>query len=163
MKHALLLALFTSLAAGCSKAGASGVAPDFTLRSLDGQDVTLSSLRGRPVLVVFWAVGCPPCRQEVPALIDLKKRYGSSDNGLAVLAVNAWNESAQKIEAFAGEKGINYAVLLNGMPVARKYSVQGIPTAVLIDPEGNIIHRETGYSPSLVHDVGSRIEPFLRS
>jgi thiol-disulfide isomerase/thioredoxin len=162
MKHAILLALFASLAAGCGKAGASGAAPDFTLKTLEGQEVTLSSLRGRPVLIVFWAVGCPPCRQEVPALIELKKRYGG-DRGLAVLAVNAWNESPQKVEAFAEEKGINYALLMNGRPVAQKYGVQGIPTAVVIDPDGNILHRETGYSPSLVRDVGSLIESFVRS
>jgi thiol-disulfide isomerase/thioredoxin len=142
----LAIAGFAALAAAlaaCSKdAEATGTAPDFTLEEIEGGQVSLSDYRGRAVLLVFWAVGCPPCRREVPALIEVSDRYRAE--GLTVLAVNAWNEPPEAVRQFAGQQGIRYPVLLRGRSAALQYSIRAIPAVFYIDPQGRLAGNHVG-------------------
>jgi len=111
--------------------------PGFTLNTLAGEPVDLDSYLGNtPVLVVFWASWCPPCKREIPLINELRQQYG--ENELQIFAVNI-NESIETVSSFARDWGINYTVLMDrSAEVADQYGVRGIPTNVLFDRDGNI-------------------------
>src|SRR5581483_9044173 len=90
--------------------GKSGVAPDFTLETLDGKNVRLSELRGKAVLLNFWATWCGPCKIETPWLVELQKQYGSQ--GLQVIGIAMDDSGKDDIARFAKDMGVNYPVLL---------------------------------------------------
>lgn len=113
------------------------LAPDFTLTALEGGDVQLSTLRGKPVILNFWATWCPPCRAEMPELEALWQRY--QDDGLLLIGVDQ-GENAATVERFArGVVGTTFPLLLDtNQAVGRAYGVRALPTTVFIDAEGRI-------------------------
>ncbi len=111
-------------------------APDFELQDLDGQSISLSSLRGSPVMLNFWASWCPPCRYEMPFIQEVYDEW--SDKGLMVLAINL-EESASTAKQFMQAEGLSFPVLLDTRSiVAGKYNIRAIPTTFLIDKDGII-------------------------
>lgn len=118
-------------------------APDFTLQTLDGKDVTLSSLRGKAVLLNFWATWCGPCKIEMPWFVELQKEYGPQ--GLQIVGVAMDDSSTQDIQTFVKEMGVNYPVLLGKESVGQAYGgVDVLPTTFFIDRNGDIVAREFG-------------------
>ena len=115
----------------------SVLAPDFTLTALDGGNMQLSTLRGKPVILNFWATWCPPCRAEMPELEALWQRY--KDDGLLLIGVDQ-GENATTVERFArGVVGTTFPLLLDtNQAVGRAYGVRALPTTVFIDAEGRI-------------------------
>lgn len=114
----------------------AGLAPDFTLADLAGRQVTLSSLRGRPVLVNFFATWCPPCRAELP---ELQQLWTDKPGCLAVLGVVLDSGDASTVAQFARERGLGYPLLMDDGTAGVAYRVAGIPHSVLIDPEGRLV------------------------
>ena len=115
-------------------------APDFTLEGLEGDQVTLSNLAGRPVIVNLWASWCPPCRAEMPALEAVYETY--MDDGLEILAVNMTSQdSLPQAVAFVQELGLTFPILLdrNG-EAARLYQSRALPSTFFIDSEG-VVYR----------------------
>src|SRR5512138_1648113 len=84
-------------------------APDFALKDLNGNTVRLADLRGKAVLLNFWATWCPPCKVEIPWFVDLQKQYGPQ--GLQIVGVAMDDAGPDAIAKFAKEMGINYTVL----------------------------------------------------
>lgn len=119
-------------------------APDFTLTDLQGRSLRLSDLRGKAVILNFWATWCPPCKQEIPWFVDLQKRYGPE--GLQVVGVNMDDEGDQKnVAKFAAENSINYPVLLGKENVAAAYGgIDYLPTTFYIDRGGVVMDRVFG-------------------
>jgi peroxiredoxin/Cu/Ag efflux protein CusF len=118
-------------------------APDFTLPALTGTNVRLSDLRGKAVLVNFWATWCVPCRTEMPAIEALYQRY--KDRGLDVLAINLDVLSTAGVETFVKEVSVTFPIVLDpSWTVAQLYRVGGLPTTYLIDRGGNVVVREIG-------------------
>jgi thiol-disulfide isomerase/thioredoxin len=116
-------------------------APDFTLEDLDGNEVSLTSLRGKAVYLNFWATWCPPCVKEMPSVQEVYDKYGDR---VAIYAVNV-GESRAVVSEFLEENGYTLAVLLDeDKVVAHRYLVRGIPTNIFIDPRGVIVERVTG-------------------
>ena len=126
---------------GQIEVGAS--APDFNLDTLDGK-VRLSELRGRVVVVNFWATWCVPCREEMPALQTLSASRGASE--VMVLGVNATNlDSRNGATEFARNLGIAFPVAFDAKgDAARLYGVQGLPATFFIDREGVVRARSLG-------------------
>ena len=117
--------------------------PDFTLPTLSGAPIRLSELRGKVVLLNFWATWCVPCRLEMPALETLYQRH--KDAGLAVLTINLDTLSPAVAEAFVQEVRVTFPVALDpSWSIARAYRVLGLPTTYLIDRAGNAVVREVG-------------------
>ena len=112
------------------------LAPDFELQDLDGKTISLSGLRGKPVLLNFWATWCSPCRYEMPYLQEIYDEW--SEKELVVLAIDV-GESSSQAKTFLQSYGFSFTVLLdtNGS-VADKYGIRGIPTTFLIDKDGII-------------------------
>lgn len=112
--------------------------PDFKLKTLADTMVALSTLKGRPVVINFWASWCPPCRQEMPLLIAAYREY--REQGLEVLAVNLTDqEYAKDIRKFVAEFAMPFPVALdkNGK-VRGKYGLVALPTTVFVGSDGNV-------------------------
>jgi thiol-disulfide isomerase/thioredoxin len=128
------------------------VAPDFTLKDLDGKDVSLSQFKGKVVLINFWATWCDPCYIEIPWLIEMQEKYAGK--GFTILGV-ALDEEGKSVVApwvakerfnVNGQKlPMNYPILLGDDAVADKFGgLLGYPTSILISRDGKIIKRVTG-------------------
>jgi cytochrome c biogenesis protein CcmG/thiol:disulfide interchange protein DsbE len=114
------------------------LSPDFTLQTLDGQIVKLSDLRGKAVLINFWASWCPPCKAEMPAIQHVYDDY--HDRGLVVLEVNATNQDTlANAQAFLTENNLTFPVPLDTYgEVTRLYKINSFPTTFFIAPIGVI-------------------------
>jgi peroxiredoxin len=153
VKIAMLVTMLVSglVVAGCSSSPESAPviqpdspAPDFELQSLDGEMVALSSLRGRPVLLNFWATWCGPCRVEMPFIQETFKDGDWKEQGLVILAVNV-GESRSKAKEFMEVNGLSFRVLLDAdQSVAHDYNIRGIPTTYFIDKSGIMKDRKIG-------------------
>lgn len=114
-------------------------AADFTLKDLKGNNVTLSSFKGKKVLLIFGATWCPYCVAEVPELSAFYDKHQDKDVKLISVDIQ---ESIAKVTAFVGKHKIKYTVVLDADgKVAGKYEVYGIPTIMLIDENGIIKYR----------------------
>lgn len=134
-------------------------APDFTLRTLDDQEISLAALRDRPVLVNFWATWCEPCRAEMPAIGAISRRY--EDDGLVVLLVNN-RESAQRITAYLREVPVDAPVLLDADgAVHARYRVEAMPSTYFIDASGRITDVTIG-GPMTEAYLRSRLDPLVQ-
>jgi peroxiredoxin len=108
---------------------------DFTLKDLDGKEWTLSKLRGKVVLVNFWATWCPPCRKEMPDLDALYARFKAQ--GFVILAIS--DETAEKVRPFITEHKYKFPALLDpGRAVTELFRVEGIPKTFIYDREGKL-------------------------
>jgi len=117
-------------------------APDFTVVSLEGESVTLSELRGRTVVLNFWASWCAPCRYEMPLLQATYEAYGA--DGLVVLAVNM-GEERRRVEGFAEDMVATFPVFGDEETrVGSLYRVRGAPTTYFIDRDGVVRQRYVG-------------------
>ncbi|MEZ5596330.1 MAG: TlpA disulfide reductase family protein [Pseudomonadales bacterium] len=120
-------------------------APDFTLKSLDGSNVRLEDLRGQVVLINFWATWCGPCRQEMPVLDRLYKRY--QDTGFTIVGVNVEGEAAPA-QALATKTGVTFPILLDdAQKVSKLYDLKAMPSTVVVDRDGNMRFLHRGYKP----------------
>ncbi len=117
-------------------------APDFTGISLDGEAITLSDLRGRPVAINFWATWCGPCRVEMPALQSASEQY--SEDEFVLLAVNA-GETEEQVRRFIDELDLTFTVIVDREEViVDQYLVRVFPTTVWIDADGNVVAEHFG-------------------
>ncbi|MDR1212408.1 MAG: TlpA family protein disulfide reductase [Spirochaetaceae bacterium] len=119
-----------------------GPAPNFTLKTPDGTNISLASLRGKVVFLNFWATWCGPCRVEMPSMETV---YGQlRGRGFEVLAVDV-QERSQDVQNFFREFGLTFpAVLDTTGRISRVYNITAFPTTFIIDREGNIILRLVG-------------------
>lgn len=142
-RHALV-ALLLSLGAAVQAAPAVGsLAPDFTLRSVDGPNLRLGEQRGQVVLVNFWATWCGPCREEMPQLNRLYDKYKGA--GLVMLGVNV-DEDPAKAAAVAAKLGVRFPVLLDSTKqVSGRYDLTAMPSTVLIDRDGKVRFLHKGF------------------
>jgi peroxiredoxin len=119
-------------------------APDFTLKNLNGDEVTLSDLKGKIVFINFWATWCGPCREEIPAFVDLQKKYGSDK--LAILGISVDQGTISAVPEFAKNFHINYEILYATADVVKKYGgISGIPTTFVVDRDGYLRDRMVGF------------------
>lgn len=115
-------------------------APDFTLETMEGEEVKLSDYRGQKVLLNFWATWCPPCRAEMP---DMQKYHeeDAEDSDTVILAVNLTDteKSESDVDEFLDEYGITFSILSDEKShIANMYSAQALPTSYLINEDGSI-------------------------
>ena len=124
--------------------GAGKPAPEFALQSLDGKTIRLSDLRGKAVVVNFWATWCQPCRIEMPWFVELQKQYGP--DGLQIIGINADEDtSTEELEKFAKGMGVNYPVLLGKEEVEQAYGgIQFLPITVYVGRDGNVVDKVFG-------------------
>lgn len=138
----------------------SGQAPDFTLHSRSGQNLRLSDYRGQVVLLNFWASWCGPCRQEMPLLNVLYKRY--SKLGFTILGVNVDTDSS-KANHYLRDVKVSFPILYDTQnAVVKKYNVNAMPTTVIIDKNGKMRYLHQGYKPGYENDYRKEVIELLR-
>ena len=140
LSAAALFLLFT----GISRNTTESKAPNFSLKTNDGKVVKLSSLKGKTVVLNFWATWCGPCRAEIPGFLDVYGKYKSK--GLEIVGISldegGWND----INPFVKEYNITYPVVLGNNDIAREYgNIEAIPTTFIIDKKGMIVKQHVGY------------------
>lgn len=123
--------------AGLSHMGNRGIlAPDFSVKSMEGKPIKLSDFRGKVVLLNFWATWCPPCRTEMPSIEILYQRYKPTD--FQILAVSV-QEELSVVKTFLAQNSYSFPIALdpNG-EAAQLYGIRGIPTTFIIDQKGTL-------------------------
>ena len=131
------------------------LAPDFTLQTLGGQEVNLSKLKGKVVLLDFWATWCAPCRESIPHLIQLYKTY--QKEGLEVIGMDMDRGDMDIVRNFVKSMDIPYPIAIASQDVERNYGVTGLPTSFLIDKEGRIREKITGFSSKIAKQLTAKV------
>jgi thiol-disulfide isomerase/thioredoxin len=133
----------------------SGPAPDFSLKSFDGQEITLSQLKGKVVLLDFWATWCGPCKESIPHLIQLYKNYRES--GFELVGMNVDKGDGEAVRRFVKSMDIPYPIVTAPEEVVRSYRVTGIPATFLIDKEGKIREKVVGFSGVIARQLDIKV------
>lgn len=133
--------------------------PDWTLTDVNGNERTLSDMRGKVVVMDFWATWCPHCRDAMPAMQKLHDAY--ADRGLEVLGINCRERLNADPAGFVRDQGVTYPILLGGNQITMQYRVQGIPAFFVIDREGRLVHNQWGFSDPLEARLKEVIERCL--
>lgn len=153
---AVILIAATTVTAGIKQSAA----PDFTLKSVAGENLKLSEYRGEVVLINFWASWCGPCRQEMPVLSELHDKYKAL--GFTVLGVNV-EEDSSKARKLLQELPVSFPVLLDNQSiVSKQYDVIAMPSTVLVDRNGNMRYLHKGYKPGLEDVYLQQVRDLLR-
>jgi peroxiredoxin len=120
-------------------------APDFTLKTPDGKDLTLANMKGKVVLVDTWATWCPPCKASLPHIQKLATDKALADKGLVVWAVNDMETKAD-VDPFMKDNKYTFTVLMDTKgAVLKSYLISGIPTTILVGRDGKVKDAFVGY------------------
>jgi thiol-disulfide isomerase/thioredoxin len=157
----LLICVLALTAPAVSMAGSvKGPAPNFTLKSLQGKNLKLSEMAGNVVLINFWASWCGPCREEMPLLNDLHKKY--EPLGFTVLGVNV-EEQLDGARGFLKHVPVDFPILLdNRNQVSKRYQVVAMPTTVVVDRDGNMRYLHKGYKSGVEDIYQQQVRELIR-
>jgi thiol-disulfide isomerase/thioredoxin len=124
------------------------VAPTFTVETLDGDTIDLANLRGRPVVLNFWATWCGPCRAEIPAF----SRFAQNHPEIPVIGLSVDTVSTSKVRAISKKWGIAYPIAMASPTLQQTYDISTLPTTVVVGPDGKVsdIHVGTMSESQLV-------------
>lgn len=137
-----------------------GVAPDFALKTLEGQEITLTGLKGKVILLDFWATWCGPCKESVPHLSDLYKNY--RDKGFELIGMSTDKEGdIEMVRRFVKSMDIPYPIIMTPDEVVRKYKVTGLPTTILIDRRGKTREKIVGFNSVIGKQIISKVEELI--
>ena len=139
---------------------AGDMAPNFTVEMLDGSKIELSSLRGKVVLISFWATWCPPCRQELAHLQEgVIDHFAGRD--LVVLPISR-GEERKTVEAFLKKMDYTFDVGLDkSQEIYRRYATNYIPRSVVVGKDGKVVYVAVGYDAQIAKEVNAAIEAAL--
>jgi cytochrome c biogenesis protein CcmG, thiol:disulfide interchange protein DsbE len=143
-------------------------APQFALKDMDGKPLTLAGLRGKVVLLNFWATWCGPCREEIPSLIALQKLY---KDRLQIVGMLTDDDDEAMLRKLIEAEGINYPVALATPEIRMEYGgIPALPTLFVINPEGRVVQKHVGlFNPALYEievrallemPIAARVETF---
>jgi peroxiredoxin len=153
---ALMSALVMTSLVGAS----ASIAPNFALPSRSGDTVSLQDLKGQVVMLNFWASWCGPCRQEMPLLDQMHKRYSAL--GFTLLGVNV-EANTKDAERWLADMPVSFPVLFDKeSKVSKLYDVSAMPSTVFIDRKGNVRYLHRGYKPGDESEYLNQIRALLK-
>ena len=145
-------------------------APAFTLENLDGKKVSLSSYRGKALLINFWATWCGPCKIETPWLVELRDKY--AQQGFEILGVStegddvkpsnktAWEKDKAAVAKFVNQERVPYPMLMDGDSISRPYGgLDDLPTSFFVDRKGTVVAAQVGLTSK--SDIEAKIKKAL--
>src|SRR5229473_1775953 len=145
MRNTLILASILSVLAlaataqspkPTSSSTGRSLAPDFNLKDASGKDVKLADLKGKVVLVNFWATWCEGCQVEIPWFVEFQKEYASK--GLVVVGISMDDDGWKSVKPWIQEKKVNYPIVIGNEGLGKQYGLVGMPLTALVDREGRI-------------------------
>ena len=129
-------------------------APPFLVRDLSGKVVSTAALKGKVVLLNFWATWCGPCREEIPEMIKLQAQYKDT---LEVIGASEDEAPPEQVATFAKKAGINYPVIMSSAQLEREYGgVAALPTTFVINADGRVVQKNVGVYPFDFYDMEVR-------
>ncbi|MCD6292983.1 MAG: TlpA family protein disulfide reductase [Deltaproteobacteria bacterium] len=170
LRHSLVafcLTLFiAALLTGCGDSGSkktktSKIVPDFSLTSLDGQTLTKESLKGKVVVLDFWATWCAPCRAAIPHLVKLYETY--KDQGLIVVGVSLNQGDQSDVEEFVKRNHISYPIAMGtNNPITKDMgNITSLPTIILLSKQPSIEFKVVGFNAEIAHKLENKIKELL--
>lgn len=136
----LIIAVFVFFSVGCAQ---GKKAADFELKTSEGKTIQLTKLKGKVVLLNFWATWCGPCRAEIPEFLEVYKQY--KERGFEIVGVSLDGEGWSVVNPFVKQYKINYPIVVGNGKLVQEYGgFEFIPTTFLIDKQGAIVHTFTG-------------------
>ena len=157
---ALTATLVTTSMVTASTGATSSMAPSFTLPSRAGDNVSLASLKGKVVMLNFWASWCGPCRQEMPLLDQMHKRYSAL--GFTLVGVNV-DANSKDAEEWLSKTPVSFPVLFDReSKVSAMYDVKAMPSTVFIDRQGNVRALHKGYKAGDEGEYLNQIRALLK-
>ncbi len=142
---------------------AGGRAAEFTLKDLDGNAVSLSSLRGKVVFLNIWATWCEPCREEMPSMETLYNEF-KGNNDLVILAVSQDRRGKDVVKPYVEKNGYHFRVLLDpDDKLSETYDISGVPETFIIDRNGRIVAHHMGAFDWSRSDVREALEQLLEA
>jgi peroxiredoxin len=171
MKYLLAIIFSVTTVLSVQAKEISGKMPDFTLASVQGNNIRLEELRGQVVMMNFWATWCGPCRQEMPALEALYKKYNKA--GFTILGINIENSNnaskKSEIDRFVKEKNLSFPILYDNKKAVTTTLEQqflkknmGMPTTVFLDRSGNARFVHEAYKPGDEKKYKKMVKTLLR-
>ncbi len=167
---AIVLVLFFVLSLALSGCGDSNTktkvpktAPDFTLTTLDGQTITRDGLKGKVVLLDFWATWCPPCRAAIPHLVKLYNEY--KDEGLVVVGISLDKGEKKDVVDFVERNQIPYPIsIAPDNPIVKDMgNISSLPTLIMLDRKAEISFKVIGYNQEIGEKLESRLKELLKA
>jgi cytochrome c biogenesis protein CcmG/thiol:disulfide interchange protein DsbE len=150
---ALACALALALGVSCSTSKAPPArsieaprpAPEFSIQDLDGNTIDHASLKGKIVVINFWAVWSPSCAREIPDLVQIRESFGKDKDRIAIVGICLESKNLSDIKSFATQLGINYPISIQENNFADQFGgIDAIPSTFVIDPGWNLVNRYTG-------------------
>jgi thiol-disulfide isomerase/thioredoxin len=131
------------------------VAPPFLARDIDGNVISTAEWKDKVVLLNFWATWCPPCREEVPELVDLQTRY---KDRLQVIGISMDEpEDIRTVKKFAVQEGVNYPIVMASREIILEYGgVPALPTSFVVNTESKVVQKHVGLYPTFVYETEVR-------
>lgn len=139
--------------------GPGKTAPDFKVTSTSGQTISIGNYRGQVLIVDFFATWCLPCRQSIPHLTDINRKYGKQ--GLQILGLSVDEDGERVVKAFADELHVNYPLALAGDAATNDFGIRSVPIMYLIDKKGKIAEVYRGYSSEIARSLEQSIKRLL--
>jgi thiol-disulfide isomerase/thioredoxin len=152
----LCLALAFILPHCTQKSQESISAPNFSLKTLEDQEITLSELKGKVVLLDFWATWCGPCKESIPHLVQIYKSNQEKGFELIGMSMDKKGE-VDTVRHFVRSMDISYPIIMTPEDVARNYGIKGLPTTILIDKEGKIREKIVGFNSSIAQQMAAKV------
>ncbi len=144
---------------GKDKESPAGLAPGFTLKTLEGQEIILSQLKGKVVVLDFWATWCGPCRESIPHLVQLYNN--NRENGFELVGMAVDKGDVETVRKFVKSMDIPYPIVVAPDDVVKSYRVNSIPATILIDKEGNIRERITGFNSTIAQELTGKVTELI--
>ncbi|RLB65370.1 MAG: TlpA family protein disulfide reductase [Deltaproteobacteria bacterium] len=137
-------------------------APDFSLTSLDGKKITRDSLKGKVVILDFWATWCPPCRAAIPHLVELHKKY--HDQGLVIVGISLDRGGKDEVSDFAERNHIDYDLVMgiNNAILKDFGEVSSIPTIIILNQQSEILFKAVGYNAEIAKTIDETVAKLLQ-
>ena len=162
-KRFLLVTIAASFLATAGPSGAaprSGQpAPNFKIISTTGQTISQDNYRGYVLILDFFATWCQPCRQSIPHLVEMNRKYGKQ--GLQILGLSVDEDGVRMVKAFTDEFQVNYPLALAGDSMTVDFGVRSVPVMYLVDKKGKIAEVYRGYSSEIGRSVEQSIKRLL--